>query len=160
MVIGLSVGYETRSPIGCHQPFGIAWCKCRLGCLVSHCIVKSCDPWEFWPFFRRNWQSLYSQAAVRAVQDDWERVYRSAILCPIKSRCLSLSCHIQYRVILDRVVTGSTVGWKYAPREMHKPQLIHWSPRSTCSGFYILSRLLSRAVSLQMHWGVFLGLSH
>ena len=53
-VIGLSVAYETW-----HHPVRVGviidW-----DCLVPHCIMGSLDQWEFPPFFRPQWQSLYT----------------------------------------------------------------------------------------------------
>ena len=48
-------------------------------CLVLHCIMDSCDQWEFPPFDRPQWQSLCTALtagvpAARAVQGDCERV--------------------------------------------------------------------------------------
>ena len=46
VAIGLSVGYETWPPIGWHHPFVIGL-NIDWDCLVPHCIMGSCDQWEF-----------------------------------------------------------------------------------------------------------------
>ena len=58
MAIGLSAGYETWPPNGWHHPFVIRWFNMDWDCLMPHCIIGSCDQWEFPPFFRPQWQSL------------------------------------------------------------------------------------------------------
>ena len=58
VAIGLSVGYETRHPIGWHHAFVIVGLIIDWDRLVPHYIMDSRDQWEFSPFFRLQWQSL------------------------------------------------------------------------------------------------------
>ena len=83
VAVGLSMEYETWSPIDCDHPFVIGCSKYRLGLPQLWWIGGSCDQGEFPPFFRGHWQSPCTALtagklpAVMAVEGDCETVYPS-----------------------------------------------------------------------------------
>ena len=67
VAIGLSVGYETRPPIGLQHPFVIGWSK-DWDCPVPQCIMGSRDQWEFQLFswWRHQMETLSALLAICA----------------------------------------------------------------------------------------------
>ena len=89
--------------------------------LLPHCIMSSCDQWEFTPFFRPQWQSLCTKmSAVRAVQGDCERVYllHSCVgsVCMFNSlipgRCgCNLNFHFISSIYIVSISCEIALGW-------------------------------------------------
>ena len=57
MALGLSVGYETRFPVGWLHCFWIGWAKYMVPILSSNGLLAQVISGNFPPFYRGHWQS-------------------------------------------------------------------------------------------------------
>ena len=65
-------------------------------CLVPHCIMRSCDQWEFPPFFRPQWESLCT--TLKASKCLPLRLCKGTVKESTKTRYLAFSGPISWSV--------------------------------------------------------------